>query len=97
MNGNVPRTSEGRALSRQEQLLLLLDQWCVPGVRYYVPGTGTVSINVGRERYDIGSVSGAGDRSSLTALVNRGQAIYHANTGGYDITEDGRLRAQAIT
>lgn len=101
MNGEIPRTEDGRALTTQEQLLLVVDQHTVFGERYWVPpGSRRSTIVVQDVHYTI-PIGGAGDRSSLNALVRKGhiENVY-TNGGtihmGYIVTEAGRQRAQSI-
>lgn len=105
MNGNIPRDSEGRALTRQEQLLLLIEQNCQFSedgstlLRFYVPQTTPEVIVVNGERYDIGIVYGGGDAQALKALERRGWIKSQPKVSRYSfsITENGMLKAQELT
>jgi hypothetical protein len=107
MKGNVPRDADGRALTRQEQLLLLIEQRTITDdqgnlERYFVPHISAESIYAGqngREYFDIGYVSGAGDAASLRALERKGLIAKPQGTSiryGYRITEEGKLKAQTL-
>jgi hypothetical protein len=103
MNGDVPRTSEGRALTRQEQLLLLIEQRTETDdfgklQRYYIPRYDVEYITIGRDLCDIGHVSGS-DAASLKALERKGWIERPSGAAAdysYQITEDGKLKAQEI-
>lgn len=79
-------------MKRSDVLLLLIEGRCHEGM-HWVPRYGDEWI---RRLNMFTTVSGPGDRSALNALLRRGLIQEILPTGGYEITEEGRLYAQTL-
>lgn len=85
-------------MTRADELLLLIEEATTPDGRYFVPPAYPVHCHRTGETI---TVSGAGDAQSLKALERRGLIrrpanCPHPNPYCYEITEDGKLRAQEL-
>jgi hypothetical protein len=100
MNGNVPRDADGRALTRADQFLLLIEQRCAAfeGAAWLpsLDGRGQY-FSIGHESF-VFWASGSGDASTLRSFERKGWIEWEPKLGKYAcrITEDGRLHAQEI-
>ncbi|HAM59135.1 MAG TPA: hypothetical protein DCQ64_28480 [Candidatus Rokubacteria bacterium] len=83
-------------MKRADILLLLIEERSHGGC--YVPCYGEEYIRClgTREQTYHTQVVGAGDQSALNSLLRRGLIVRVPIIHGYEITEDGRLRAQTL-
>ena len=81
-------------MTRADLLLLLIEERCNDRLgTYFVPSARETYLQ--RLNHWV-LLYGAGDRSALNALVRKGYVERVPETGGYRITEDGKLRAQTL-